>query len=148
MQEGVFDLNARFYRGLGVAASATGLQVQSKKPAVAPVNLVTIVFGPSYTIDAGRRLSFYTEALLGEANGFDSVFSNGSGPASDPVVGTSSSANSLALQTGGAVDVNCTRHLVLRLLQAGHLRTEFPNGYSNVQNNLRLATGVAFRFDR
>jgi len=146
MQGGALDLNARFYRGLGLAASVTGAQIQSKSSSTAPVNLVTVVFGPSYTIGAGHRISFYGEALLGEAEGFDSVYSNGSGSASNPAVGATSSADGLALQTGGAMDINLSRRFALRLFKADYLRTQLPNGSSNVQNNLRLAGGVTLAF--
>ncbi|MEO6924269.1 MAG: hypothetical protein ABI142_10620, partial [Bryocella sp.] len=104
LQGGAADLHAQLYRGLGVVASVTGLHAGSSNPAVAPLSLVTVVFGPRYTFWHQRRVSVYGEALVGEANGFHSVFSKGSGPVG-PINGTTTSANSFALQAGGGVDL-------------------------------------------
>jgi hypothetical protein len=96
-------------------------------------------FGPRYLWSpAHHRCSFFGHALVGEANGFDSVF---------PGVGSAtSSANSLALQVGGGLDLAIKHRLLLRAFEADWLRTELPNADTNVQNNIRLAAGVVVRF--
>ena len=142
---GSVSTNARFANGFGLAASATGLHAASNSQH-APLDLFTIAFGPSYTVNAGRHLSFYGEALLGEAHGFHSVFSTGSGAQPSLVYGITDSANALALQTGGGVDLRLGRHTAIRLAQVDYLRTQLPNGGSNLQNNLRVAAGIVLRF--
>lgn len=144
LQGSSFSTNARFYRGLGLAASATGLHAGSSG-ARAPLDLFTIAFGPSYIVDAGHHLSLFGEALLGEAHGFHSVFSTGSGAQPSLVYGTTDSANALALQTGGGIDLRFGHHTSLRLVQVDYLRTQLPNGGSNLQNNLRVTAGLVFR---
>ena len=149
LQGGGFDLNAPFYRGLGLTASATGLH-SNGNPATnaAPLDMVTIVFGPRYTARLGRRLAVYGEALGGEAHGFHSLFTYGSGPLPSLTAGTTDSANALAFQTGGGVDLRISKHLKVRAVQVDYLRTELPNGSSNLQNNLRVSAGVVFHLGR
>ena len=52
---------------------------------------------------------------------------------------------SLALQVGGGVDLGLTRHFGIRVFQADWVRTQLPNGTTDVQNTLRLGAGVVFR---
>lgn len=151
LQGGALEVNAPFYHGLGLAASATGLEVKSVSPSLVPLDLLTIAFGPRYTYTLRplhHRVSVFGEALLGEAHGFHSVFSIGSGPTSSPAAGTTDSANALALQTGGGLDIRLKHHLSIRAIQVDYLRTELPNGGTNVQNNLRLAGGLVYRFSK
>jgi opacity protein-like surface antigen len=100
--------------------------------------LVTTSFGPRYRWRSAGKISPYGQALLGIANGFDSVFP-------DPA-GAQDSASSLALQLGGGVDYRVSDHFAVRALDAGWLRTQLPNSVSNVQNTLRLGAGVVVRF--
>lgn len=144
LQGGSLSTNAQFYRGLGIAASATGFH-SGGDTVHAPLDLFTIAFGPSYTVEAGRHLSVFGEALLGEAHGFHSVFSTGSGPLPSLVYGTTDSANALALQTGGALDLRLRGHLAIRIVQVSYLRTQLPNGGSNLQQNLGIAAGFVLR---
>jgi hypothetical protein len=64
-----------------------------------------------------EMLSIFGEALLGEANVFHSVLPSAHG--------ATDSANSLALQVGGDIDVGLSRHFAFRVLQAEWLRTRY-----------------------
>jgi|GEM_PF-392703 len=153
LQGGGLDLHARIAGGLGGVASITGLHIGKGNAGVAPLDLVVTVFGLRYTVRPTNRdgllskTSMFVEGLGGEANGFHSVFSTGSGPVNN-FNGTTDSANSLAVQAGGGLDFRLTRRLALRALQADYLRTQLPNGGTNVQNNLRLGAGVVLLFPR
>jgi hypothetical protein len=101
--------------------------------------MVTTTFGPRYRWSpVHHRYSFFSHALVGEANGFNSIFP-GAGSAS-------SSTNGLALQLGGGMDLLVRHRLLMRVFEADWLRTEMPNGDTNVQNNVRLAAGIVVRF--
>jgi hypothetical protein len=50
--------------------------------------------------------------------------------------------NSFALQVGGGVDMRIAHRFAVRAIQADWIRTQFPNGVTNVQNTLRLGAGV------
>jgi len=54
-----------------------------------------------------------------------------------------------ALAAGGGVDVVFTKHLAWRFAQIDYLMTNFSGplvGASSRQNNLRLGTGIVYRF--
>lgn len=143
-QGGSAELTATFYHGLGVAADVTGTHSGSIGSSGVGLTLVTATFGPTYTwalprrAKSSRQWKLFGESLLGIAIGVDSVFPNPSG--------AQSGTNSLALQTGGGADLDLSRHFSVRLLQADWLRTQLPNGASNVQNNLQLGAGIVLRF--
>ncbi len=144
-QGGSAELTATFYRGLGMTADVTGSHAGSIGPRVG-LTLVTATFGPTYTWDLPqhgklhRQWKLFGESLAGIANGTDSVFPN--------LRGAQSSANSLALQLGGGVDLDFSRHFSIRVLQGDWLRTQLPNATSNVQNNLQLGAGFVWRLHR
>ena len=47
------------------------------------------------------------------------------------------------MTAGGGVDWNATTHIGIRLIQAEYLMTRF---FSETQNNVRVSTGVVFRW--
>jgi hypothetical protein len=145
-QGGSAEVHARIYRALGVVAEVTGQHAGSSSAQTAPISFVTVVFGPRLTLGPhNSRISIFGQALVGEANGFQSLFAIGSGQTVNPGNGTKTSASALAFQVGGGLDIRLNRHVSLRLVQADYLRTQFPNGGTNTQNNLRLAMGFSFR---
>lgn len=102
-------------------------------------HLVTATFGPRYTWECPRRsVSVYGQALVGEAFGMNSIFPGASG--------TDDSAYDLAFVLGGGVNYSREHHVSLRLIQADWLRTQLPNGTTDVQNNLRLGAGLTMHF--
>ena len=139
MQGGSIQVDGQFWHGLGVEADISGFHAQNANNAGVGLDMVTATFGPRYRWSpAHHRYSFFGHALAGEANGFDSIFP-GAGAAS-------SSANSLALQIGGGMDLPVNHRLLLRVFEADWLRTQLPNADANVQNNIRLAAGTVFGF--
>ncbi|SNT41654.1 hypothetical protein SAMN05421770_11251 [Granulicella rosea] len=140
-QGGFVEIGADAWRGLGLAANVTGTHTNSFGPNAVPLTLVTATFGPRYRYawPAQRHpLSVFGEALVGEAHGIGSLF-----PATQ---GVNANAVSLALQLGGGVDLGLSRHLAVRAVQAGWVRTQLPNSTTNVQNDLRIGAGLAVKF--
>jgi hypothetical protein len=149
MQGGAVEMGTRLYRGLGVAVRVEGDHAGASTTTAEPLSLVTAVFGPRYTFEPrSRRYAIFAEALAGESNGFHSLFSEGSGPVGSVNAGTTSSANALAVDVGGGLDVRLNRHFALRLFRASYLRTQFPNTTTNVQNSLSLGAGIVWRLGR
>jgi hypothetical protein len=140
MQGGSIQIGANVWHGWGVAADVTGTHAGSIGSSGVPISLVTTTFGPRYRWHADRTLSLYGQGLIGEANGFRSVF-----PAQ---AGAQSGSNSFALQTGGGIDYKLSDRVALRVLDAAWLRTQLPNSTDNGQNNLRLGAGVVICFAR
>jgi outer membrane immunogenic protein len=137
------ELSAPIYRGLGMAANVTGTETSNAANSSVGLTLVTANFGPRYTYrhplghQRNRNVAIFGQALGGLAWGFNSYFPSSSGAQTNYV--------SFDLQLGGGVDLGLSRHFGLRVFQGDWVRTEFPNGTTNVQNNLRLAAGVVFR---
>jgi hypothetical protein len=137
-----------FWKGLGIAASLTGDHASNITPGV-DANKITYLAGPRYTWTAwqgdvtaadNRRLQVFGQALFGGTHSFNSYY-----PA---LPAATSSANSLAIQAGGGLNLYLTRNLGLRLLEADYVRTALPNTASNLQNDMRLSVGLTYHIGR
>jgi hypothetical protein len=148
-QCGCFNMNGasmevavHAYRGFSAVADLGGEWAPSMGAATGTgLSLSTFTVGPRYSLHfAGPRLARYTpymQGLVGGARGFGSIF-----PGPNGVQG---SADSLAVLTGGGLDVRLNSYLALRPIEADYLRTQLPNGASNEQNLLRLGAGLVLR---
>ena len=139
-QGGSVELGVNVWHGLGMAADVTGVHAASIGSSSIPLSLVVAVFGPRYRWHAAHRVSAYGQGLLGEADAFRSLYPTPNG--------ADRSASSLALQIGGGIDLNCSRHFAVRALDAAWLRTQLPNNTNNRQNSLRLGAGFVLRFGK
>lgn len=137
---GSVELGADAFHGFGVAANVSGVHTASVGSDNVPLSLVTATFGPRYRWHEGHRISPYGEVLLGEADGFRSLFPSASG--------AERSASSLALQTGGGIDLRLTSHLAVRAIEASWLRTQLPSGTNDRQNSIQVGTGMVACFGR
>jgi len=140
LQGGSVELGANVWRGWGIAADVTGTHAGSIGASGIPLSLVTVTFGPRYRWHASRRLSLFGQGLIGEANGFRSIF-----PAA---TGTLADTNGLATQVGGGVDYRLSDRFAIRVLDAAWSRTQLPNSTDNSQNTLLLGAGIVLRFAR
>ena len=102
-------------------------------------------FGPRYRWKVparyspkGKPTSLFGEAMIGGVKGFDSIF-----PAS---TGSTSTASALATQIGFGVDLKLKPHLDLRPLEVSWVRMQLPNSTTNVQNDLRVSTGIVLHY--
>jgi hypothetical protein len=50
------------------------------------------------------------------------------------------------MELGGGVDANVSQHFAIRVAQVDYLFTDFQDGFTNHEHNLRISTGVVFRF--
>ena len=138
MEGGSIQLGANVWKGWGIAADVTAAHSSSIGSSGIPLSFETTTFGPRYRWHANRKWSPYGEALVGEANAFNTLVPT--------LFGTQTEANSLALQIGGGLDYKLKQHLAVRVLDAAWLRTHIPNSTDNVQNTLRLGAGVVILF--
>jgi hypothetical protein len=140
MQGGGVQAEGYFSHGLGVVTDLAGEHTGNMHGSGVGLDMVTISFGPRYTWQPARyrRSALYGQALVGQANGFNSVFPTASG--------ATSSANGLALKLGGGVNYTLSRRFAVRAFEADWVRTQLPNGTTNVQNNLHLGAGLILRF--
>jgi len=98
--------------------------------------LTTYLFGPRVSYRHLGRFTPFGQVLFGAAHANSSVF------------GTTNSENSFATSVGGGVDYRLFHHLAIRPFQVDYLLTRFGVGTSGTQsqNNLRVSTGIVFRF--
>jgi hypothetical protein len=138
-QGGNVELSADAYRGFGVAVAFSVNHASNINGSGVNLTTYTPAFGPRYTW-SHRKLAIFGEGLIGVSEGTGSVF-----PAAG---GAMPAARTFAAQVGGGVDWRLTNRIAVRAVQASWLRTEFPNGTTNVQNTLQIGAGVVFRLQR
>ena len=139
MQGGSLQIQARVWRHFSIVGDVAALHAGNVNNTGVSLDLLTAVAGPRYTwTPSRRRVAFFGQALVGEAHALNGLF-----PSS---TGINSTGDSFALQIGGGVNVPLWNHFAIRALDAEWLRTQLPNGTTNVQNNLRLGTGIVYRF--
>ncbi len=97
----------------------------------------TYLFGPRVSYHRFGRVTPFGEALFGDAHAGANVFA------------ASNSQNAFAMALGGGVDYRVSSRFSIRPLKVDYLLTRFNefnlNNRQN-QNNLRVSTGIVFRF--
>ena len=137
MQGSSAQFQSRLSLHWGIVADVAGLHASSIHGSSLGLDLITATAGPRFTWSPPRtRLGLFGEGLAGTAHGMNSLFPVGNT--------TESSANSLALQLGGGVDLPISPHFILRPVQVDWVRTQLPNSTTNVQNNIRLGIGIVY----
>jgi hypothetical protein len=130
-------LKAGSVAGLGLAADAGTEHTNAVGSANYGLTLTTLTAGPRAQFSL-HRVQIFGQSLFGFAHGSGSQFPRGNSLVP--------SANSFALDLGGAADYLIDRRFSLRLAQLDYLRTALPNTTTNWQNNLRIGAGVTFHF--
>jgi outer membrane protein OmpA-like peptidoglycan-associated protein len=142
-QGGTASIAGNVNRWLGLVADFGFYKVSGDLQPGSSGKAQTYLFGPRFS-HRGERWTPFASVLLGAAR--MSVDS------STPVAGSSNffnntvHKNAFATAFGVGFDYKLSRHVAWRVVQAEYLVTKFPDGGSNFQNNLRLATGLVFRF--
>jgi opacity protein-like surface antigen len=98
--------------------------------------LSTYLFGPRVSYRHFGRITPFGEVLFGVAH------------AGTSIAGTSGSDNAFAMSLGGGVDYRLTNRFAIRPVKVDYLMSRFSETGSggNTQNNLRVSTGIVFRF--
>ena len=96
--------------------------------------LSTYLFGPRVSYRHFGRITPFGEVLFGVAHATSA--------------GTSGSDNAFAMTLGGGLDYKWSDRFAIRPVKLDYLMTRFSEtGTSNqTQNNLRVSTGIVFRF--
>jgi outer membrane protein OmpA-like peptidoglycan-associated protein/opacity protein-like surface antigen len=139
-----FDLNGGFIVGsvhltdwLRIAGELTGGHSDNISPLGQGLTLTTFTAGPQISYRF-HRFRPYGEVLVGGAHGSDSYF-----PSQNS---SSTSASSFAFSTGGGLDFSLNSRFSIRALDVQYLRTSFPNGVNNEQNQLMAGAGIVIKF--
>jgi outer membrane protein OmpA-like peptidoglycan-associated protein len=106
----------------------------------------TYLFGPRLSFRNHERITPFVQALFGGIHASDVTLSSGcTGAGCTPLP----AENSFAMTAGGGLDLRIHRHFAIRMIQAEYMMTDFENhdtGKSASQNDMRLSTGLVFRF--
>lgn len=117
----VADAGAYRFVGLGGGLSST---------------MYTYMGGPRLPIRRNHRITPFVQILAG------------GGRLNASSSGISADENSFAMAMGGGLDFTIRHRLAIRVIEADYLLTRFahPDGSSATQNNVRISTGLVFRF--
>ena len=119
----------------GIVGDFGGYHVETVRGSRVDSTVITYLFGPRYSYRRSEnKVVPYGQILFGGAHvGFPG--------------GTD---NAFAMSVGGGVDVIASQHIGIRLVQIEYLLSRFREGSPNrvTQHNLRVTTGVLFRFGR
>lgn len=139
---------------LGLVADFAGFRVTRFGPSGTPTggivpasgNVFSYLAGPRFSYRKFDRITPFAQVLFGGAHA-SQVTLSGCAAVCTPL----SSENAFAMTAGGGLDLKVSRHLAIRVVQAEYLLTRFADDSANtgeriVQNNVRLSTGIVFRF--
>jgi outer membrane protein OmpA-like peptidoglycan-associated protein len=139
-----FDMNGGFVFGtvrltdwLGISGEFTGGHSSNISTLGQGLTLTTFTVGPRVS-HRFRQFTAFGEVLAGGAHGSGSYFPT--------KVSSYPSSSSFAVSTGGGLDVSLNRRFSLRALDLQYLRTSFPNGVNNEQNQLMIGAGLVIKF--
>jgi len=128
---GTFAANVNGW--LGLVGDVGGCKVTGM-PSGSSSHEINYLFGPRLAYHNTGRVTPYVQVLFGGERVSASVTGLGS-----------SSSNSFAMTFGGGADFQLTRHVAFRAIQLEYLYTHF-GGVK--QNNLRLQSGLVYRFGK
>lgn len=139
------DLGYSLVRGMGLAISASGLSTVNLRGSL-DVEQIALMAGPRYTWNWGhitptainRKGGVFVEGKVGYV-----IATSGAYPVNGTVV---DHASSLTYLGGAGINLHLYDRFDLRPVGVEYVRTQLPNGGTNVQNSLRLSTGINFHF--
>lgn len=134
--------------GVGVVVKANGESASGISPGI-DLNQVTVVAGPRYTWRYNKPrpipFSLFGQGLFGYVHAWDTLFPS-TPPAAGGVYTPKTNASAFAMQAGGGVNVPYNKHLGFRVAEAEWVYTQLPNHSNDWQSDIRLSSGVTFRF--
>ncbi|QHN05214.1 OmpA family protein [Granulicella sp. WH15] len=137
LQGGAASFSYHITDWLSAAGEFTGGRAGNISALGQNLTLFTVAGGPRVQL-TGRRFVPFGQALFGIGHGSDSYFPTGTT--------YSTSATNFALQAGGGVDFSLNRRFSVRAFDVEYLRTTFPNGSTNTQQQLMVGAGVVVKF--
>jgi peptidoglycan-associated lipoprotein len=137
MQGGFVSANYQLTPWLGITGKVTGDHAGDISVLGQDLTLMTFLGGPKISLPY-RRFTPYGVVLVGGARASNSYFPSGQSSAT--------SATTFAFSAGGGVDFHLTHRFAIRLADVEYLRTTFPNGAGNTQNQLEASAGLVIRF--
>ena len=141
------DYTINLWHGLGASATAAGLAATNQRGSI-DIEHIQFLAGPRYTYNLGhitdtawnRHGGIFVEGKVGYT-----IAPAGLYPSNGVEL---THASSLTYEGGAGINLTVYHRFDFRILEGGLVRTQLPNGGSNVQNTLWLGSGVNFHFGR
>ena len=95
--------------------------------------IINYLFGGRYSFRNHTRFIPYAQALLGGAK-------------EDVNFQFTINRNSFGVLGGGGVTTRLKNHIGLNIIEADYVYTQIPNAINDRQNDIRVATGIIYRF--
>ena len=108
------------------------------------VGALTYLFGPRLSFRNHGRITPFVQVLLGGAHANEVTLSHCTFSCT-----LLPAQNTFAMTAGGGLDIRVHRHFAIRIIQAEYLMTRFASyttGTTAAQNDVRLSSGIVFRF--
>jgi outer membrane immunogenic protein len=130
---GTFAYNAP--HGLAIVADISGGHSNAVSGTPQSISLITYLAGPRFNWQLGSsRYTPYGQVLIGESTELSNY-------------AFSQSVSGFAFMPGGGVKIRLSPHVGVNV-EADWLHSDIPNNSNNRQNDLRVSTGLIFRFGR
>jgi outer membrane protein OmpA-like peptidoglycan-associated protein len=146
-----FNLN-RYFGLVGDVGGYHASQLRLSGPGAVPTRTVdadgkayTYMFGPRFSFRNRSRFTPFVQALFGGIHASDVRIDGCRGALCAPLP----EQDAFAMTAGAGLDIRIFRHVSIRALQAEYMMTRFGAlnpGDSASQNDLRLSSGLVFRF--
>ena len=135
---GTASLTYRFHDYIALVGDFGVYHFNDSGPGITST-MYTYLFGPRLVLrhrGGEGRFAPFTQVLVG------------GGRLNASTTGVSAGENGFALAAGGGLDLNTGGHFAFRIIEAEYLMTRFahPDGSSATQNNVRISSGIVFRF--
>ncbi len=133
MNGGGGDLVVNMQHGLSLVADLEATHVSNLNGTAQSVTVFDYLFGPRFSYRTGSRFTPYVQISAGGSNELSTY-------------AFVQNSQAFAASGGGGVSRVLGRHLAWKIVQVDYIYSRLPNAVNDHQNDLRISTGLAFRF--
>jgi outer membrane immunogenic protein len=133
MNGGGGNLVINMSHGLSLVADLQATHVNNINGTPQTITVFDYLLGPRYSYRTGSRFTPYVQVLVGGSEELSNyAFVQGS--------------QAFAVSGGGGVSRLLSRHFAWNIVEVDYVYSRLPNAVNDHQNDLRVTTGLAFRF--
>jgi outer membrane immunogenic protein len=133
MNGGYGNLVVNTPHGISIVADLAAAHARGIDGTTQNITIFNYLFGPRYSYRSAHRFTPYVEALIGgskEISNYAYV----------------ANAGGFAASGGGGVSMVVNRRVAWNVVEADYVYSQIPNAVNSRQNNLRVTSGITFRF--